>query len=61
MLDISGELKYIRDEYYCRVIILYANKEDAEHIFDEIRFQGMNEAGYVWIVSEQVAKIFKII
>ena len=48
--------KNVRNNYYCRVLLLYANADDAEIIFDEIRKQGMDQSGYVWIVSEQASK-----
>lgn len=56
MLNIGQDLKNVRNNYYCRVLLLYANADDAELIFDEIRKQGMDQSGYVWIVSEQASK-----
>uniref|UniRef100_A0A6P6Y478 Glutamate [NMDA] receptor subunit 1-like n=1 Tax=Dermatophagoides pteronyssinus TaxID=6956 RepID=A0A6P6Y478_DERPT len=56
MLNIGHDLKNVRNNYYCRVLLLYANADDAELIFDEIRRQGMDQSGYVWIVSEQASK-----
>lgn len=43
---------------HCRVFILYASAADAEIIFDKVRFMGMDQSDYVWIVSEQVASNF---
>ncbi|KAL0276444.1 UNVERIFIED_CONTAM: hypothetical protein PYX00_004018 [Menopon gallinae] len=37
-----------------RVYLMYASKEDAEVIFRDAALYNMTEAGYVWIVSEQV-------
>lgn len=54
MPDIVADFKNIRDNIYCRVIVLYANAEDAEIIFDYAHRYGMNQSDYVWIVSEQV-------
>ncbi|XP_046911606.2 LOW QUALITY PROTEIN: glutamate [NMDA] receptor subunit 1 [Dermatophagoides farinae] len=56
MLNIGQDLKNVRDNYYCRVLLLYANADDAEIIFHEIHRQGMDQSGYVWIVSEQALK-----
>ncbi|KPM08548.1 glutamate NMDA receptor subunit 1-like protein [Sarcoptes scabiei] len=53
MPDIVADFKNIRDNIYCRVIVLYANAEDAEIIFDYAHRYGMNQSDYVWIVSEQ--------
>ena len=53
--NIAAELQYVRENLYCRVILLYANAEDAEIIFEEVKQQEMDQADYVWIVSEQVS------
>ena len=52
--NIAHELEYVRNNLYCRVILLYANALDAEIIFEEVKLQQMDQADYVWIVSEQV-------
>lgn len=52
--DIAYELQHAKDNFYCRVFILYANSLDAEVIFQEISRQQMDISDYVWIVSEQV-------
>ncbi|OTF71327.1 hypothetical protein BLA29_007784 [Euroglyphus maynei] len=56
MLNIGRDLNNVRNNHYCRVLLLYANVDDAEIIFDEIHRQGMDQSGYVWIISEQALK-----
>lgn len=54
--NIVQELKESKHEFATRVFILYANREDAEVVFNEIDYLQMTIPGYVWIVSEQALK-----
>ena len=51
--NIGLELQHARDDFYCRVFILYANADDADIIFQEINRKQMDRSDFVWIVSEQ--------
>ncbi|RWS31910.1 hypothetical protein B4U80_10436 [Leptotrombidium deliense] len=53
MSNLAEELLNAKMQLSCRVFILYANKEDAEMIFEEIVSLNMTSSGFVWIVSEQ--------
>ncbi|XP_063869966.1 glutamate [NMDA] receptor subunit 1-like isoform X2 [Scylla paramamosain] len=46
------KLKEMR-EASARVILLYANKEDAGTIFHDASYMNMTGLGYVWVVTEQ--------
>ncbi|XP_071552097.1 glutamate [NMDA] receptor subunit 1-like isoform X2 [Panulirus ornatus] len=46
------KLKEMR-EASARVILLYANKEDAGTIFHDANYMNMTGRGYVWVVTEQ--------
>ncbi|XP_045620957.1 glutamate [NMDA] receptor subunit 1 isoform X3 [Procambarus clarkii] len=46
------KLKEMR-EASARVILLYANKEDAGTIFHDASYMNMTGRGYVWVVTEQ--------
>lgn len=53
LTNIGRELGRSKEMLACRVYILYANSDDAQAIFAEMRPLNMTAPGYVWLVSEQ--------